>query len=492
MTVTAHWRQLALGATLAMLALLSPRAGNAQATRAAADSAVIPLGRWDDDWRYPEGWLRLGRKRFSIMAGATLTRFASSATRAGFGAGQLTPNIELYRPERRGLSPSLNLWGTSAASQAGRAGYFAATAGFRYQVVESDRRHGVVPFVGAAVGPYFTRTSASGRSTVLGANGSLGLEVLRTVRLVARYDFVPRVRGHDLSTMSLGFSVRVPPFVSRTTRLKMHDDLPPPGVMVDVGGHRLHLVCAGSGRPAVVFDAGLADAWVVWERVLLGLAPTTRVCAYDRAGVAWSEPGPLPRTGLQIAAELHELLTGAGLAGPFVLVGHSVGGMHVRTFAVRYPEEVAGIVLVDATHEDLVGEAAYGSRSVRQVQVGRAAHVAERGGRLPPVVANLPVAVASRPAWHRARAEELAAVDASAAELREMNRALAVPLTVITRGKRLTATWDSLQANLVLLSPQGRRLVAGRSGHYVQRDEPAVVVAAVRDMVDSLRAAGPR
>ncbi|MGH2515236.1 MAG: alpha/beta fold hydrolase, partial [Ktedonobacterales bacterium] len=127
---------------------------------------------------------------------------------------------------------------------------------------------------------------------------------------------------------------------------------PAPGRLVDIGGSRLHLTRTGAGGPTVVLDAGLAGFSLDWGLVTPQVAQYTTVCAYDRAGYGWSDPGPLPRTSSRIAAELHALLRRAGVAPPYVLVGHSFGGFNVRLFAEHYPHEVAGMVLVDVSHED--------------------------------------------------------------------------------------------------------------------------------------------
>ncbi len=126
---------------------------------------------------------------------------------------------------------------------------------------------------------------------------------------------------------------------------------PPLGRLVDVGGHRLHLHCTGTGSPTVVLEGGKGLTTLHWSLVQPQLATETRVCAYDRAGQGWSEPGPLPRTPERVVEELHTLLQAAGESGPYVLAGHSLGGRYVRLFAARYPEEVAGLVLVDARSE---------------------------------------------------------------------------------------------------------------------------------------------
>ena len=127
---------------------------------------------------------------------------------------------------------------------------------------------------------------------------------------------------------------------------------PPPGDLVDMGGHKLHIYCLGTGSPTVVLEAGLGDNWLTWSLVQEQIAGFTRVCAYDRAGLGWSDsaPGPLPSP--QVAESLHTLLNNAGIQSPYVLVGHSVGGIYVRSFAHKYPEEVVGIVLVDSSHEN--------------------------------------------------------------------------------------------------------------------------------------------
>src|SRR5215216_1052624 len=126
---------------------------------------------------------------------------------------------------------------------------------------------------------------------------------------------------------------------------------PPPGEMVDVGGYSLHINCVGQGSPTVILDAGLGDFSAQWVRVQREVSDTTRVCAYDRAGMGWSEMGPEPRDAKQITRELHTLLTKAGIEGPYVLVGHSFGGLYMQTYAARYPDEVAGVALVDSSTE---------------------------------------------------------------------------------------------------------------------------------------------
>lgn len=127
---------------------------------------------------------------------------------------------------------------------------------------------------------------------------------------------------------------------------------PMQGQRVDVGGYSLHIHCMGEGSPTVVVDAGNADFSLSWQGIQLEVAKFTRICTYDRAGYGWSDPSPKPRTAEVMAEELHTLLSNAGVEPPYVLVGHSLGGYNVRMFADLYPDEVAGMVLVDAGHED--------------------------------------------------------------------------------------------------------------------------------------------
>ncbi|HET7516478.1 MAG TPA: alpha/beta hydrolase [Actinomycetes bacterium] len=126
---------------------------------------------------------------------------------------------------------------------------------------------------------------------------------------------------------------------------------PPIGRVVDVGGYLMHLACRGEGGPTVVMEAGLGETGLMWSLVQPAVAQLTRACVYDRAGYGWSDPSPRPRTAAVMVEELHQLLGAAGVPRPYVLVGHSFGGLLVRLHAARYPQEVAGLVLVDSAHE---------------------------------------------------------------------------------------------------------------------------------------------
>jgi pimeloyl-ACP methyl ester carboxylesterase len=129
----------------------------------------------------------------------------------------------------------------------------------------------------------------------------------------------------------------------------------PLGKLYEVGGHKMHLYCTGNGGPAVILEAGAGAFSLDWYLVQRDVEKFTTVCSYDRAGHAWSELGPRPRTMRQAVSDLHRLLAQAGIAGPYIMVGHSMGGLLVRLFASEYPDEVAGMVLVDSSFENSYG-----------------------------------------------------------------------------------------------------------------------------------------
>lgn len=125
-----------------------------------------------------------------------------------------------------------------------------------------------------------------------------------------------------------------------------------PGQLYDVDGHRMHIICTGEGSPTVILEAGAGAFSAIWGWVQPAVAQQSRVCAYDRAGFGWSEPRAEPRDARQIAHELHTLLEKTGIAPPYVMVGHSLGGIYVRVYNAQYPGDVVGMVLIDATHPD--------------------------------------------------------------------------------------------------------------------------------------------
>ena len=271
---------------------------------------------------------------------------------------------------------------------------------------------------------------------------------------------------------------------------------PPPGTFVDVGGYRLHLWCTGEGAPPVILDSGLGGTSAGWGFVQPEVARFTRVCSYDRAGMGYSDPGPSPRTARRLARELATLVGRSGIDGPLVLVGASSGGLNVRVFASDYPDRVAGLVLVDATHEDQGHEippmtrfaALLSSTGILRLLGVSLGHRVET---LAPSVQPFARATRFRTTGYRAAAAELVAMRESAAEVRSSRRKLTIPTVVITGARGLDASWRDLQRDQVTLSERGCQIIAEQSGHVVPIDQPEVVVEAIRATVNVAREGTP-
>ncbi|WP_138735346.1 alpha/beta fold hydrolase [Modestobacter excelsi] len=213
-----------------------------------------------------------------------------------------------------------------------------------------------------------------------------------------------------------------------------------PGQLYDVGGHRLHLHCTGSGTPSVVLQSGLGESSANWARIAPAVAGVTRVCAYDRAGQGWSEDAPSEQDGLQAAADLHTLLDRAGEHGPYVLVGHSIGGDHAMVYASRHPEQVAGMVLLDATSPYL---SAAGSPhagppgaiavlpSVARLGVGRLLPTSFWSALPEPAAARVQAFTTSPRGWRNVR-DESATMPALLDQARALTTLGSAPLAVLT------------------------------------------------------------
>jgi pimeloyl-ACP methyl ester carboxylesterase len=284
---------------------------------------------------------------------------------------------------------------------------------------------------------------------------------------------------------------------------------PPPGEMVDVGGYSLHINCVGQGSPTVVLDAGSGLFSAQWVRVQRGVSGTTRVCAYDRAGMGWSQMGPDPRDAKQITSELHTLLSKGGIEGPYVLVGHSLGGLSMLTYANRYPDGVAGVVLVDSSTEpDQFGQRP-GARDSNEPQRQKPAvgsQLVRLGISLPArlgivrLLSKLDPAPPELPPQQRAQIDALApstrGVSTFALEFlaptqtRRLGSLGNKPLAVVTAGKS-EPSWLKRQDKLATLSSNNIHWVVKGATHtsllYDRRDSQATstaiveVVAAVRN-----------
>jgi pimeloyl-ACP methyl ester carboxylesterase len=279
---------------------------------------------------------------------------------------------------------------------------------------------------------------------------------------------------------------------------------PPPGQLVDVGGYRLHINCTGSGSPTVVIDAGLGDWSTSWGFVQAKVAKTTRVCTYDRAGMGWSDAGPLPRDAAQFAQELHTLLQNANIPGPYVMVGHSMGGFVVRVFAHDYSSEVSGVVLIESMNPRQIAEPATEGQPqpnlqsrVYSVLTGLARVGAVRMLARPVMNILSPQIVPNENAYYSRFAhpqtmqttrDESLGLSASGAEAAVVKSFGDLPLIVLTgRLHNDPPDWQDWQTELLQLSSNSQHLFAENSAHTVQIDEPDAATAAIIKMVERVR-----
>ena len=306
---------------------------------------------------------------------------------------------------------------------------------------------------------------------------------------------------------------------------------PPPGKLVDLGTHRLHMLETGQGGPTVVLEAGLMSTVLSWSPLQGELAHRYRVISYDKAGLGWSESGPMPRTADRIVDELHSLLQRAGIPPPYILVGHSFGGLTVPLFAARYPEKTAGIVLVDpvapvewnppSEHDRRLTEigakvcrrAAFLSRiglirfvafllttgakgpAGRLVRLISRGTPSESGSVSSPWFWALP-AIERRMAsifWIQEKfavtiASQLENLPVSAARVCELGSFSDKPVVILTAR---TAPQNRREAHTALAShlPQGQHVIAEKCSHWIMWEQPELVIQAVRKIADSLRGA---
>ena len=285
------------------------------------------------------------------------------------------------------------------------------------------------------------------------------------------------------------------------SRLALEQD--PPGELVFVSGRQMHLLCHGRGTPAVILESGLPGTSLGWASVIEDIASFARVCAYDRAGFAWSEAGPEPRTASNVASELRDLLRTAGVDPPFVLAGHSYGGVVVQSYASQFPDEVAGLVLVDAPHPDLIP--LLPGRHFEQMK--NLALIPRFLGPLGVVYLMMPMPAASpdsRPSSVQATEKQLLATTRSlrtmASELEVLGESMnqvaenpprlgQKPLIILTKGRRRKGmeTLDDTQERFTELSENSDWRVISGAGHFIHQEDPAVVVDAIRNVVESAR-----
>lgn len=278
------------------------------------------------------------------------------------------------------------------------------------------------------------------------------------------------------------------------------------GRLVDVGPYRLHLECTGSGRPTVILEPGGGASAATLGWIAPAVARDTRVCVYDRAGRGWSDPAPSPPDGAQIATDLHTLLDRAHVPGPYVLAGHSFGGLYVMSFARQYPEQVAGLVLVDSTaptstpvHPQHPGSysfvkhlSALLSTSAR-LGVGRAIAQLSFTG-LPPQSRDEARASAATAKEMASFVDEFAVANRSASEAGQLTSLHAKPLIVLTADRGNAEGWMQAQDKLAALSTNSLHRVVPGATHQSLVDDPAHAAAvsrAIHEAVVAVRTGSP-
>jgi pimeloyl-ACP methyl ester carboxylesterase len=297
----------------------------------------------------------------------------------------------------------------------------------------------------------------------------------------------------------------------------LHARNPVPGNFYTVEGRQMHIDCSGKGSPAVVMEAAASAPWSVWRKVQPGLSQVTRVCSYDRAGHGWSEPRNGPRDAETIVRELHSLLDQAGVKRPFVLVGHSAGGLYVREYAREFPADIAGIALIESSSPRQIDElpgwrASYeedkqdAKRELWEDRLRVWSGWARLLGQCSVQARNFPGwagqydAMACRPGYVDTDESELSYFEESSRQAGRLKSFGSVPLLVVSqdpnaRSAGTTAAeilvWGTEQEESKSLSPISWRVIAHGSGHMVPRDRPDVIVAEMTRLIDYLRGGPP-
>jgi pimeloyl-ACP methyl ester carboxylesterase len=312
--------------------------------------------------------------------------------------------------------------------------------------------------------------------------------------------------------------------VSAARQRRLHA---PPGTLIDVGGHRLHAVCAGEGSPPVLLESGIAASSLSWAAVRPEIAAFTRVCAYDRAGLAWSDAPSSPRTFDRLLDELGIVMREVNFADPAILVGHSFGSLLVRAYGARHPERIAGLVLIDPPTEWIAMTPARarmlrGGRSLARIgallaHVGvvrgclallsggapgvprrfvrifgsTAARTLERlvgeVRKLPPEVHPVVQALWCQPKCFHSMADHLQMFEREAAQMTALAPPPHLPVVVVSSAGH-SPEQLAAHGRLAESSARGRHVIASRSAHWVQFDEPGLIVGIVRELVESAQA----
>lgn len=273
-----------------------------------------------------------------------------------------------------------------------------------------------------------------------------------------------------------------------------------PGTLHDVGGHRLHIECTGTGSPTVVTESGLSGNSRQWTRIVNGTAPTTRVCTYDRAGTGWSDDADRPQDSAAVVDDLHELLTVSGETGPYVLVGHSTGGVYAMTYAATHPDEVAGMVLLDSTSPKqftILPEYASQYPMMRRLfgvlpslmRIGIGLLPGQSATDIPGASGEQASAFLASPRSARTARDEVSTFPRSFAQAQALTSLGDKPLVVLSASVNLSGTpgWRAAQEQLAALSANADRRDI-QSTHVGLLDHPTSSAHSIDAIVDVVRA----
>lgn len=296
-------------------------------------------------------------------------------------------------------------------------------------------------------------------------------------------------------------------------------DFPPPGQLVDIGGRRLHIDCRGSGSPTVVFESGLdINGSLSWSLVHPKIAETTRACAYSRAGILWSDPHDAPQNGISVVEDLHTALTKSGEQGPFLLVGHSLGGSYIMTYTKYFSAAVAGLVFVDTSHPDQIQRfkalnVPLFSAETYLFKVGALLNWTGIVRAVAPLYDRVPHQPVQDDRIVKAYAstslgpmmKEQDALEQTFAEEGTFRQLGDRPLVVLTamkpyppdflaelnlteeQGRKIHDVINQLHDEQAAWSSNSRHQLVSDASHYIQFDRPDVVIAAIQSVVESVR-----
>lgn len=287
-----------------------------------------------------------------------------------------------------------------------------------------------------------------------------------------------------------------------------------PGRLYDVGGHSVHLYCTGSGSPAILLSSGLGDDFTEWAKVQPALSRHTKVCSYDRAGFGWSEPRPGAHDANAISSQLHQLIQVAGIQRPLVLVGHSISGIYLRSYAARYPGDLAGLVFIDGAtplQDSRIPKALLKIQQQQRRDMPWQRLLMMLGWyRLLGDCSSIPSGFEAYGAWIKADScvpsqidaieQELDAEQASGQETIHAGPFGSLPVLILSRDPSVLApnwpasvakanavVWDQMQEEAKALSSDSRRIIAKGSGHYIQDDRPDLVNRQIAALIVMVR-----